>query len=167
MFNIFIVLVLTFAVALVLIYFISAHDRSLRKKKSARRREEEAHLPPAINFRQFSKICMDVCENLKLEIDDITQAGSDEIVIHASTQQPITKVNFLIAGYHLHCDDTLENGKVMGVSEQIVSERLSKAIIITTGRINPAVKGLPELAPMEFVDGARLNELIGQYKINF
>jgi len=110
---------------------------------------------------------MDICENLKLEVEDVTQVDNDEIVVRAITQDPITKVQFLVVGFHLHHSDTIENNKIMEISDQIVSERLSKAIIMTTGKIDPSVKNLPELAPMEFIDGEKLKELITKYNINY
>lgn len=168
MFNLFIVLILTFVVALILIFFISSHDRKLKKKQeqlliSNELEEEESPL----DFRQFSKVCMDICENLKLEIDDVTQLENDEIVVRAHSSNPITNVSFLVVCFHLHKKQTLDNSKVMEISDQIISERLSKGIIMTTGLIDPAVKNLPELAPMEFIDGNKLKELIEEYKINY
>jgi len=167
MFNIFIVLILTFAVAIILIYLISSHDRKLKKRKEAARLEEPDDGSPTIDFRQFSKICMDICENLKLEIDDVNQLENDELIVRATTADPITQVQFLIVCYYLHKDDTLDNNKIMEISDQIVSERLSKGIIMTTGRIDEAAKNLPEQAPMEFIDGFKLQELIEKYKINY
>jgi len=166
MFNIFIVIIVTFAIALFLIYLISSHDRKLKKRKEAARTEQEGD-ETAMDFRQFTKICMDICENLKLEIDDVNQLENDELIVRATSSDPITKVQFLIVCYYLHKDDTLDNNKVMEISDQIVSERLSKGIIMTTGRIDNAVKNMPEQAPMVFIDGFKLNELIEKYKINY
>jgi len=166
-FNLFIVLIFTFAVALVCIYLISAHDRRLKKKQQQDRHGQPEEDQQALDYRQFSKVCMDICEHLKLEVEDVTQMDNDEIIIRATTLNPITKVEFLVIGFHLHHNDTVENNKVMEISDQIVSERLSKGIIMTTGKIDPTIKNLPELAPMEFIDGTKLKELIQEYKINY
>jgi len=167
MLNLFIVLIITFIVALILIYLISSHDRKLKKRLEAERDSQEPEDEERMDFRQFTKVCMDICENLKLEIDDVNQLENDELIVRASSSDPITKVQFLIVCYYLHREDTLDNNKVMEISDQIVSERLSKGIIMTTGRIDDTVKNMPEQAPMEFIDGFKLNELIEKYNVNF
>jgi len=167
MFNLFIVLIFTFIVAILLIYLISSHDRKLKKRREAARTDEEDDGEPTMDFRQFSKVCMDILENLKLEIDDVNQLENDELIVRATSADPITRVQFLVVCYYLHKDDTLDNNKIMEISDQIVSERLSKGIIMTTGRIDDTGKNLPEQAPMEFIDGFKLKELIEKYKVNY
>lgn len=165
MFNLFVVLVGTFAVALVLVYFISAHDKGIKKNELAKMRTSEDTYSHKMDYRQFTKTCMDICEGLKLEVQDVTQSSNDEVIIHATTREQITRVHLLIVGFHLLHDETLDNQRIMEISEQIVSERLSKGIIMTTGKIDKSIASTPELAPMELVDGADLQRLARQYSL--
>lgn len=167
MFNLVVVLFLTFAMAAVLIYFISAHDRRHKKKMDALAALQDGPEVRTLDFRQFSKICMDLCEHLKLEVTDVAQPMASEIAIRAVSDHPVTRVEYLVSAFHLPRTAVLEIPKILELSDQIVSERVSKAIVITTGRIDPQVRTLPELAPMEFIDGQRLMGMMEEYKINY
>lgn len=168
MFNLFIVLIITFIIALILIYLISAHDRRMKDNENAKLYSNtvDSHTLN-YDFRQFTKICMDICDNLKLDVQEVYQSEGNEIIAKAVSQDPITAVQFLIVGYFLHPQALLESGKIMEISDQIISERISKGIIITSGKIDDTVKLLPELAPITFLDGSKVKELIEKYKINF
>lgn len=168
MFNLFIVLVFTFAVALFLIYLISSHDRKLREREENQRNSNTSEsYTLKFDFRQFTKICMDICENLKLDVQEVYQSQDNEIIVKAVSQDPVIAVQFLIIGFYLHPQALLEAPKIMEISDQIVSERISKGIIMTTGHIDDAVKLIPELAPISFIDGRQLKELMEKYKINY
>ena len=160
MFNLVIVLILTFAVAFVLIYFIASHDRKLKIKLDHEHPSDP--LDVETDFRRFTKFCMELCEYLKLEISDVTRPQSDEVVIRAANVNPITRVEYLIVGFYVAPHVEIAPTKIMEVSDQIVSERLSKGILITPGFFPESAKCLPELAPMEFIDGTKMNEMKGK-----
>jgi hypothetical protein len=165
MMNLVVVLLGTFALAAVLIYFIAKHDRTtrLRTEAHAKAMGTEPALP---DFREFSKVCMDLCESLKLEISDVSQPAGGEVAIRAASINPITRVEYLIAGFLLPRHSVLETSRVMELSDQIVSERLSKGIIVTTGRVDrEAALRLPELAPIEFIDGGKLEQMLHDKEI--
>lgn len=168
MFNLFVVLILTFIFGLVLIYFISSHDRKLRLEQLKERgSKSSADNEIPIDFRQFTKICTDILENLKLEVQDVQQVDGTEVIMKATTSDPITQVEYLVVCFYLHGDDSVGTYQVQAISDQIISERLSKGIIITSGQIDPAVFALPELASMTFIDGTKMMALIKEYKINY
>ena len=150
-----------------LIYFISAHDRKERLKTQKTRSQSSASNEIPLEFRQFTKICHDILENLKLEVQDMHESDGSELVIRAVSSDPITKVEYLVVCFYMHGDDSVGTYQVQAISDQIVSERISKGIIITSGQIDPAVQALPELASMTFIDGPKMMELIKEYKINY
>ncbi|MCP5463895.1 MAG: restriction endonuclease [Deltaproteobacteria bacterium] len=165
MFNLFVVLIFTFFVAMILVYFIAKHDKNLAaKEKSA---SEASASPKKIDFRQFTKICMDLCENMKIDVQDVKQGDNDEVIIYASTDNDIANVTYLIVGFHLRENQKADNHRIQQISDQIISERLSKGIVITTGEFDESITRYPELAPMSFVDGPKLWEMVSKYKINF
>lgn len=159
--TIFAFLVFSFFVSLILIYFISKHDQKIKNLQKKANITDTNHLDHNLEqeFREFTKFCVDLCEYLKLEVQDLSQSGKNEVSILALSSNPITQVQYLIVGFHLNENEVLDNNKVMEISDQIVSERISKGIIITTGSINSASKNLPELAPIEFIDGNKIKEL--------
>lgn len=165
MFNLVVVLIGTFFLAAILIYFISKHDKKMRDAEALRSANESSS-SPALNFRSFMTICQDLCDSLKLDISEITQPSGGEFSIRAFSRNPITRVEFLLAGFHLPQKTMLETGRIMEISDQVVSERISKAIIVTTGMIDrQAALSLPELAPMEFIDGTELARMMRDKEI--
>lgn len=165
MFNLVVVLIGTFFLALILIYFISAHDRRFRLEKQKKLKEIESQQGTKTDFREFSKSCMDLCEGLKLDIESVSQSGNDEIIINAISRTPVTRVRFLIVGIHLISQEPLESNRIMEISEQIISERYSKGIIITTGIIDKSILSTPELAPIELIDGEEFIKLQKEYSL--
>lgn len=153
-------------VAVVLITFISVHDRKMKQKSSHDPKwMTHSSTGERLDIRQFSKICMDLCEILKLEIINVVQPSADEFVAQAESPHPITRVEFLICGFLLPQDATLDPNRVQEISEQIISERISKGIIITTGKIDLGQMHFSEQAPLEFIDGIRLQSLIAEHKL--
>lgn len=164
MFNLVIVLIATFAFSLLLIYFIAAHDRR-RAAQQIKNSSQSEDQTPAIDFRAFQKLCQDILEGLKLEIKDVSTPSGGEVVIRATSPNPITAVDYLVVGFHLPQQAELELARIIEVSDQIVSERIGKGIIMTTGQINfDVVRTLPELASIELIDGSRLLKLKEEYR---
>ncbi len=164
MLNLMIVILFTFFVALILIYFISSHDRKRAIKASKLAIMNDGNTETQMDFKEFQKVCMNICEGLKLEITDVSAASASEFNIRAISQNPITQVEYLIAGFHIPRTSELEVQRVIEMSDQVVAERISKGIVMTTGRINvAALRAIPELANLEYVDGQRLMQLSKEY----
>lgn len=162
MLNLVIVLIFTFVVAFVLIYFISAHDKKLTKQQNESLQKESTPDEQRKNFRLFTQFCVDLCEYLKLEVTDFSTESDFEILIKAENKNPITRVDYLILGLHLLPNENVSTTVVTSFSDQIISERLSKGILITTGLIPENIKNLPELASIDFIDGKKAKELKGK-----
>jgi hypothetical protein len=169
MVNLVVAIILAFAIALVLIYFISAHDRSrARAEAQAALNSDTAAEVPTMDFREFQKLCQDILEGLKLEIKDVSTSSGGEIVMRATSQNPITTVEYLAVGFHLPRSAELETARIIEISDQIVSERLGKGIIMTTGKINiAAIQALPEIASLSLIDGDHLTMLKKEYSFKY
>jgi hypothetical protein len=161
MFNLFVVLFATFVIAFVLIFFIARHDLARKKRSSSSLRDGSAPVTDA-DFRLFTKFLSDLCEYLKLEVVEMTRPEEFEIVIRAVNANPITRVEYLVVGFYAPESQEIERVKITEVSEQIVSERISKGILVTPGSFPAEVKNLPELAPLEFIDGVKMAEIKGK-----
>ncbi len=156
MFNLVVVMFFTFVVAFVLVYFISAHDRKLKAQALV---NPPSALDQQNNFKVFAKFCVELCEYLKLEVTDFSQHPPHELTIRAVNVNPITRVEYLVMGLFLTGDDTLDVTTLSNFSDQIVSERISKGILITPATVSEHLKNLPELAPIDFVDGQKFLDL--------
>ncbi len=163
MLNLVIVLALTFLIALVLIYFISLHDKK-RSQVLVQKAEDKSDEP---DLRTFMKQALGLCENLKLTVDSYMIHSSTEFSAIVSTQNPVTKVKMMVVGILNPPDHFVDNLKIMNISDEIISERLSKGIIITTGVFDPLITRAPELAPIEFIDGKRFKDLLKEYQFLF
>lgn len=161
MLNLFVVLIFTFVIAGVLIYFISSHDLA-RKKRAASAGPARSAASVDADFRSFTKFVSDLCEYLKLEVSEMTRPEEHEIAIRAANVNPITRVEYLVVGFFVPEGQEVERVKITEVSDQIVSERMSKAILVTPGTFPEEAKNLPELAPMEFIDGVKMAEIKGK-----
>jgi hypothetical protein len=156
--NLLVALGMAFIVSFFLIFLIARHDREHKRRFASRPGLTAVNAVPA-DFRLFTKFCTDLCEYLKLEISEISRPADDEIVIRAANANPITRVEYLLVAFHTAPGAEIPVTKVMEISDQIVSERISKGILVSPGHFAESVKGLPEVAPMEFIDGARMAEL--------
>ena len=145
----------------VLIFLLALSD----KRRKARQPKSE---DPLLTFQQFEKACMAIVEEMKLEIDELTH-GSDahQFDMLARNPTPLVGGQFLIHCVYLRPDQLVESPEVLEVSNMIVQERISKGLILTTGRFAEDIATLGELAPMEFIDGAAFKGLMDKYKIVF
>ena len=92
--------------------------------------------------------------------------NSDQIDIYLDNPAPIVG-GPLTAHLILYPEGALVTGTdVQNFASDIVGERKSKGVIITTGFFAPEVATLPELPPMEFIDGKRLAELMKQHGVS-
>jgi hypothetical protein len=154
--NLLIAIGFTFFIAFFLIYLIAKHDRDFQKKK---KQKEESQKQVFESFKHFTKFCTDLCEYLKLDIQDVQTPEAGEVVIRAESANPITRVQYLVVGIEASPDQEIDYGKLREISDMIVSDRLSKGIVITTGKIAEQIHSSLDLAPMEFIDGVKIEEL--------
>jgi len=65
----------------------------------------------------------------------------------------------LVMGIFSNETDKIDTATLTAFSDQIVSERISKGILITPALVSEHLKNLPELAPIDFVDGQKFVDL--------
>ena len=157
MFNLVIVLFVTFAFALFLVYFIAKHDRKMAMADKIKLNPETQN--PEHQRKLFFRFCADLTEYLKLETLDFQQLGANQITIRAEGKNEITRVDYLVVGFFCDAHETVSTSQIMEISDQMVSERIAKGILITSGQFDPAIKSYPELANIEFIAQDRVLEL--------
>jgi hypothetical protein len=161
MLNLFIVFFLTLFVAFLLIFFI-------KRTTPPGTREQEATLNPAlqhIDFNKFYNLCIKLLEKLGLKIKDSYRENDFEADVYAENPTPLIG-GPVIAHLMLYPENGLVSSMdVMNFASNLVGERRGKGLFITTGSFAPEVWTLPELPPMEFIDGKYLGNLLTQYGI--
>lgn len=133
---------------------------ALGAKRKVRTFERE----PFLTSRQFEKVCLALLDEMRLVVEE-SDPGENKIDIRARNPAPIVGGELLIHCLYLSPQAVVGPERILELSNRIVSERVSKGIFITTGRFTPELSVLGELAPIEFIDGERLQQLVSQYRI--
>lgn len=161
--NLLIVFFLTIAVGFLLIFFIQ------KTSKPRETLEEKIPLSPSLqnlNIDQFFGVCCDLLEKMGLKIKESHRSEDNEIDIYAENPSPLVGgpvVAHLIL-YPPGAQVTVAD--VVNFGSDIVGGRLGKGLLITTGFFAPEVATLPELPPMELIDGERLARLMKDFGIS-
>lgn len=140
------------------------------QKTSKRRETSEEKIPIApeiqnLNMDQFYKISCELLEKMGLRIQETYRTEDNEIEMYVENPTPMVG-SPMIAHLILYPEGAkVTSTDVMNFASDIVGERRSKGIMITTGFFAGDVSYLPELPPMEFIDGKKLAALMKQYQI--
>ena len=160
--NLLIVFVLTVIVGFLLIFLIQKTSKPL---PTAEEKIEIAPQLKTLNIDQFYSLCARLLEKMGLQIKDSYRTEDNEIDIDLVNPAPIVG-GPLTAHLMLYPQGAqVTSTDVQNFAAELVSERRSKGILITTGFFAPDVATLPELPPMELIDGKRLSVLLEQYDV--
>jgi hypothetical protein len=161
MMNLLLVFFMAVAIGFLLIFFI---------KKTSKRTpgEQSITLPPplqGLNFDQFYALCVQLLESLGLVIKESYRDNPNEADIYAENPEPLIG-GPVIAHLHLYPEDgRITSVDVMNFASNLVGERRGKGLYITTGHIAPEVWTLPELPPMDLIDGKKLETLLKEKQL--
>ncbi|MDL1873195.1 restriction endonuclease [Deltaproteobacteria bacterium PRO3] len=160
--NLLIVILFTFLFSIFLIYLI---QKTSKRPETA---EEKIPIDPGLqhlNLDQFFAICCELLEKMGLRILNSYRTEDNEIDIFAENPEPIVGGPFL-AHLILYPEGAqVSSAEVQNFASNLIGERRGKGILMTTGFFAPDVAMLPELPPMEMIDGKRLAELMKHYGI--
>jgi restriction endonuclease Mrr len=151
MLEVLIVAGLAIAVGFALIFLLAVADKQSRRKNV---RSAE----PEMSRSQFEKACVEILERMKLDIHDIQRTDDDNLDIRARNPAPVVGGEFFIRCVYLP-EGRIESAEILEMSNVIVQDRLSKGIFMTNGRFTEDLTAISELAPIEFIDGARLKAI--------
>ena len=139
-------------------------------KKTSKRLSGEA-APPLplplqnLNFDEFYQMSCQLLEKLGLKINDSYRDSDLEADIYAENPTPLIGGPVIV---HLHLypeDGRITSVDVMNFAGNLVGERRGKGIYLTTGNFAPEVGTLPELPPMDMIDGEELYRLLQQHNL--
>jgi len=160
--NLLIVIFFTFLFSIFLIYLI---QKTSKRPETA---EEKIPIDPGLqhlNLDQFFSICCELLEKMGLRILNSYRTEDNEIDIFAENPEPIVGGPFM-AHLILYPEGAqVSSAEVQNFASNLIGERRGKGILMTTGFFAPDVAMLPELPPMEMIDGKRLAELMKHYGI--
>lgn len=161
--NLLIVIILTVIVGFALIFFIQKTSKPLPTAEE--KIEINADLKN-LSIDQFFALCCALLRKMGLNIVDSFRSEDNEVDIYLENPAAIVG-GPLTAHLILYPQGAVVTSTdVQNFATDIVGERKSKGIMITTGFFGPDVATLPELPPMEFIDGKRLAQLLEQYGVD-
>ncbi len=130
-----------------------------------RKASRPAHETVGLTQIQFEKACVEVIERMKLDIEGIERADENILEIKAKNPVPFTGGDFFIMTIYLASEEIVTSAEILEVSNMIIQDRLSKGILMTNNRFTDDLPSLSELAPLEFIDGEKLKELMAKYSV--
>ena len=119
---------------------------------------------PLVTALQFETLCLALLDEMKLKVEEMERTGAD-LDILAVNPAPLILGKIFARTAYLAPETVIDVSRILEVSNLVLQERCLKGIFITTGRFPPELSTLTELAPMEFIDGTRLEALMATYQI--
>ncbi len=153
------VIVMTFILGFALIFLI-------QKKSPQHIPQMENPLTPSLqnlSFEDFFELTRQLLEKWNLQIGESFRENETEADIYAINPSPFVGSPVIV---HLSLypeGNLISSMDVMNFASNLVGERRGKGLFITTGVFAPEVWTLPELPPMEFIDGKKLGELLEEH----
>lgn len=160
--NLLVVIFFTFLLSIFLIYLI---QKTSKRPETA---EEKIPIDPGLQhltLDQFFEICCELLEKMGLQILNSYRTEDNEIDIFAENPEPIVGGPFMAHLILYPPGAQVTSAEVQNFAANLIGERRGKGILMTTGFFAPDVAMLPELPPMEMIDGKRLAELMKRYGI--
>jgi hypothetical protein len=160
------ILILAFGavgVGFFLILLLGVADKNSRNRRAAASPDTEG-----LTQIQFEKVCVALTEAMKLEIENIERSDGTTLGIRAKNPTPFVGGDFFVHCAYLSPQTPQEKvsaAEIIELSNMIIQDRLSKGIFITNSEFTEDLSSISELAPIEFIDGKKLHELMQKYSI--
>lgn len=159
--NLLIVFLFTIVLGFLLIFALKKTSKRLPGEVDLSLPEELKNL----SFDQFYALCEVLLEKLGLKIKEGYRDKDNEADIYAENPAPLIG-GPVIVHLHLYPDDSrITSVDVMNFASNLVGERRGKGIYLTTGHFAPEVDTLPELPPMDFIDGKKFESLLREHQL--
>lgn len=158
--SLFVVLFIALIIGFLLIF---ATSLSGKRRPDGIGSMDDGSLP---NYERFVRICRDIFENFKMDILEVNENTEDQSVdFYLENPKPVVGGKLLAHCILRNKDDVVGAGDIIELSNAIIQDRQSKGIFITTGKFTDELAAISELAPIEFIDGGRLEELAKEFKV--
>lgn len=115
---------------------------------------------------QFERLCLRLLEQMGLSIASCHSNTQGEIDITAVNPQPITGGSYIVRCTLTPPEVPINSTQIIALSDTVLAERASKGIFITTGFFSEEVPKLTEGPPLELINGQRLRQILGDYRIS-
>lgn len=115
---------------------------------------------------QFERLCFRLLEQMGLSITGCHHNKQGEIDITALNPKPIIGGSYIVRCILTPPEVPINSTQIIALSDTVLAERASKGIFITTGFFSEEVPKLTEGSPIELINGQRLRQILGEYRIS-
>ena len=127
----------------------------------------DGRTPPPLSFslERFEWVCSRLLQELGLEIQRSTTAGSRQLEVLAVHPAPIVGGQYVIHGELLHIGEVVEAVQVLALMDAVKGEGASKGVLITNGFFSDEASTAAVGGPIELINGLRFRELLQHFAL--
>jgi hypothetical protein len=124
-----------------------------------------ATLPLSLSLERFEWVCRRLLEELGLEVQRSTTAGSRQLEVMAVHGAPIVGGQYVIHGELLQAGEVVEAMQVLALIDAVKGEGASKGVLMTNGFFSDEASTAAVGGPIELINGVRLRELLQRFAL--
>jgi hypothetical protein len=125
----------------------------------------QAPLPFTLTLERFEWLCGRLLQELGLEIERSTTAGSRQLEVMALNPAPIVGGQYVVHGELLQAGEVIEAVQVLALIDAVKGEGASKGVLITNGFFADEAGRAAVGGPIELINGVRFRELLQRFAL--
>jgi restriction system protein len=127
--------------------------------------DAQAPLPLTLTLERFEWLCGRLLQELGLEVERSTTAGSRHLEVMAVHSAPIIGGRYVIHGELLQTGEVVEAVQVLALIDAVKGEGASKGVLITNGFFSDEAGTAAVGGPIELINGVRFHELLQHFAV--
>jgi restriction system protein len=125
----------------------------------------QAPLPLTLTLERFEWLCGRLLQELGLEVERSTTAGSRQLEVMAVNSAPIVGGQYVVHGELLQAGEVVEAVQVLTLIDAVKGEGASKGVLITNGFFSDEAGTAAVGGPIELINGVRFRELLQRFAL--
>jgi restriction system protein len=161
---------ITIAVAVILGFLVIFAMKRVPAPSSQEQREAgfgdgQAPLPSNLSLERFEWLCGRLLQEVGLEIERSTTAGSRQLEVMAVHEAPIVGGHYVVHGELLQAGEVIEAVQVLALIDAVKGEGAGKGVLITNGFFSDEAGRAAVGAPIELINGLRFRALLQHFAV--
>jgi restriction system protein len=122
-------------------------------------------LPYSLTLERFEWLCGRLLQELGLDVERSTTAGSRQLEVMAVNAAPIVGGHYVVHGELLQAGEVVEAVQVLALIDAVKGEGASKGVLITNGFFSDEASKAAMGGPIELINGVRFRELLQHFAL--
>jgi hypothetical protein len=136
-----------------------------REQRNAGFSDGQAPLPSTLSIERFEWLCGRLLQELGLDVERSTTAGSRQLEVMAVNPTPIVGGHYVVHGELLQAGEVVEAVRVLALIDAVKGEGASKGVLITNGFFADEAGTAAASGPIELINGVRFRELLQRFAL--